>query len=365
MSLLWIDGFDTHGADNANVDNTLMYSGYNYANSCKTHAFTRTGEGMSMDIGFANDHGFRFLHDANISVPVIVGIAFYYTNIIHILSIVGFRSGTIGGSEYNHFEVGLNNSGQIIMLHGTHNSVTAAREIILGGDRNVVFQNGWYYMEVEYLAHATAGYCKCRIDGVERLVYTGNTLNTTASDSSFNAMRISPGNSYSLGVGFPTTWVDDMYYLSREGTNFNDYQGDCVVVSRFPNVDVAPNQMTPLSGTAHYAMVNQTFDDDATYLSTLLNAQEEWFGAPNLPSSVITVLGAQVQSLGKKDAASTSGFQTGARISGGGSTLWSPTKTMNTTYQEKSLLLPTKPGGGAWTVADANNIEFGFKTVPV
>jgi hypothetical protein len=106
----------------------------------------------------------------------------------------------------------------------------------------------WYYFEIKFYAHATAGTIEIHVNG--QSVYSGSGLDTQNSTyESGNRIRLT-------SLSGATTVFDDIYICDGSGSYNNDFLGVIVVESLRPSSDDGAQNWTPSSGSDHYALVD-------------------------------------------------------------------------------------------------------------
>lgn len=207
----------------------------------------------------------------------------------------------------------LESNGTIMAWRGDDPGTTEAGFVHLGTTSEALQPNIWYYLEFKVLVHNSAGTVEVKINGVTR-------MNLTSQDTYIDPGTTSPYPAPFVGwdevvIGHLTASIvnagehiwdfDDLYVADGSaGTATNDvsdFWGDHRIDARRVTADGAMTQMTPLSGSDHFAMVDDPVpDDDATYNSEGTAGQIDTFVVENAPVSGADVDAVQVVYLSRR-----------------------------------------------------------------
>jgi hypothetical protein len=164
------------------------------------------------------------------------------------------------------------------------------------------------------------------------------------------------------GTGSGNYDYDDLYVLDGTGAApLNDLLGDCRVDARYPTAEGASSAWTPLSGTNNALMVDETApDDDTTYNSTPTVGATDTHVVQDAPVPGAALYGVQLCLSHKKSDAGTCSL---APVVRHGTTDYPGTAfNPGTTYVYQVIPYGLNPGtAAAWTEADFNAAEFGYK----
>jgi hypothetical protein len=222
---------------------------------------------------------------------------------------------------------------------------TAANALPPAGD---YYHIGWMVK-----IHDTLGFIHVWIDGV--LVLSLTDIDTKASGNAFaTIVRLNLGQN---------NLVDDYFAFDGSGAENNDWPGTCRVYTGMPDSDDV-SDLTPLSGTDNFAMVDemQNHDTDTTYNHSSTAGDKDLFGT-NLDLPVgSTVLACESRAVIRKDDV---GARTGRAINKSGATQTNATTlTLGTTYALQRIKMDVDPDtGAAWTRAGANALEPGYEVM--
>ena len=216
---------------------------------------------------------------------------------------------------------------------------------------------GWKHIGIDFYVHASSGWAKVYIDGVEELSFTGNT-------GSSDIIQLRVGKLTSANLTWDQYWddiyVDDttgegsatapsplrFYWLSPNGNgNYADWDGsDGNQVDNYQLVDEKP------PSTADYVETNVADEYDSYDVSTLTLALGEYAGA--VIPYVYCIRGETTEEIA-----------VGTRLSGVDSI--GSDQTLNTAFTHGSYRFNrqvNKPGGGAWAQADIDGVEVVVKS---
>jgi hypothetical protein len=350
MSLLFIDGFDHYATADLNKKGWT-----NTSNSPGMIAPTGGRRGGGALSGSMTGDGFEFnVRRSFTSVAtVVVGCAFA----------AQFGVGVIDGGN------------QILLLRDT-NTTQASLYVTFDGILNVylgddassliatsgtpvlTLDGNYDYIEWKYTVDPSAGATEVRVNGVT--VASASGVNTRASaNSSANVLVL--GHWPYLYPYAMTFWYDDLYLLNTSGTANNDFLGDCRVVTLRPVADGSYSDFVPSSGTAHYALVDDTTPDTTDYVSSLTPGDKDSYVFSDVTGSG-SVFGVQVVNGALKD---DGGIRTMANlVKSGASEVQSTPVTPRTSLTYTATVHETDPATSAqWTVAAVNAAEFGVVLV--
>ena len=166
--LLWMDGFDTYGADEDDVDSVIAGAGYTRAENLSMESSTRTGRGMAVEMasGAVSSQVGRIRRAIGTVNEVIVGFAVKVegNNFFTVLNLI---YDNLLGTATTHLGVARNAQAGVSVY--TYSGST--RVLIGASEPNCFFANVWHYIEVKY---KPGSYTVVRIDGATVLSTGGN-----------------------------------------------------------------------------------------------------------------------------------------------------------------------------------------------
>jgi hypothetical protein len=228
---------------------------------------------------------------------------------------------------------------------------------VLGTGTAVLQPNVWYYIEFKCTISDAAGVAVVRVNGVTDInlssVDTKNTANATADQ-------------VQLGGGGPSVnanvdW-DDLYINDNAGSTNNDFLGDVRVEAIFPSGNGNSSVLVGSDGnsTDNYLLVDEAAPNgDTDYVESSTVGDKDTYAYGNMATTAGTVFAVQTVPYARKTDAGVRSIVSVARLSA--TETDGPAQTLSTTYQYLPDIRETKPGGGAWTITDVNNVELGTK----
>lgn len=304
--------------------------------------------------GGRNGNGVRS-QGASFSVPIILpssqewytGFAWFPGNAGDTHSfrnIIAFRDGTT-----LHTDLRINDTGRLFV---TRNGTT------VGPTGTTVLAFGvYYYIELYMKIDDSAGAFEIRINGATEASGTGLDTRNGASAVA-NDIRL-----VNSAGGSIETRYDDWYICDASGSApYNTFLGDVKVETIFPNGNGNTSGMTGSDGnsTDNYLLVDETApNSDTDYVQSASVGTKDTYAMGNLATTSGTVLATMPVPFARKSDAGSRQIYSVARLSGTEED--SAAKTLLDSYTYLPDIRTTKPGGGAWTIADVNSAEFGPK----
>jgi hypothetical protein len=350
MALLWIEGFDSYATGGTSVDALLTTEGYQFSGGCVIDSNTASGQGYCMKQ--AQRAGGLQMQLVADKTAIITGIRIKYDPIATNIGILYFYY-----NSSTQFGVGVNSAGQLTILQSTNNSVEQVTTVVGGSAYNTLFPNTWYYLEVKYIPHHSAGSIEVKINGSVVASYSGNTMSTDTGVLANATNRIVLCMATNI-VPSVNVYYDDWYVLDN-GPGLSNYLGDLVVVTTFPIGDAGPNAMSATGGTGTHASAVTGLEDDTRYLTATATGVLEMFGISNLPASVVGVTAAQVHARAKCDSAATTPLEV---VVAKGTATISAAKTLTTSFTSYDLMLESTPDGTAWNPTNAQALVVGVES---
>lgn len=336
MAILFLDGFDHY--------NSILEK-WDYHNSYNPSFPAGRFGGQAFSVG--NDPGitYRSLNDT----------LTYYTTLI---AGCAWYAGS-GAASQGHTPFGFMRDGQeqfmVKLTANSHFSVYRQGTLIAeeGAVRPLY---AWYYIELKVVfATGATGSYELRVNGAT--VLSAGSVQTAVTNANANQLFMS--NAYA-----GTSYRDDLYVIDTSGgAPQNDFLGDIRVETLYPNGNGSSSMLVGSDGNSidNYLLVDEhPADDDTTYVGSATINDKDTYNYDPLVSTTGTIYGVQTNVRAKKsDAGSRSiapVLKSGANETVGANAVLS-SSWLNITEQ----VFPTKPGGGAWTIADVNAAEFGVK----
>jgi hypothetical protein len=216
----------------------------------------------------------------------------------------------------------------------------------------------WHYIEAKATLSDTVGVVQIKVDEVLVVNLSGQDTKNGGTKTVFDRLD--------LGIGTGTSpHYDDLYICNGAGSVNNDFLGDCVVETLYPNGDGNYSVLVGSDGNSvsNYALVNETTPDTTSYVGSSTTGDKDSYAFGDLTHTSGTIKGVQTRILAAKTDAGARSFRSFARSAGtdsGGTDI-----PMSTTYTAYDEVRETDPGtAAAWTVSGVNAAEFGFEVRP-
>jgi hypothetical protein len=306
-------------------------------NSPAITASGRFGSGMTN----AADGNSRILRTLDAQPTWIIGAAVSFSGGFG----VPFQHLTLNDAGTEQVSVRVNASGQLIISRA--GTTLATGTTVLSVD---VFN----YIELKATIN-NSGTAVVHLNGVLEISFSGDTQNT--ANATANGIQL-----FGNGAGSTIT-IDDLYVCDGTGSApTNDFLGDVRIEALFPSGNGNSSQFDGSDGnsTDNYLLVDEaTPDDDTTYVQSADVGDKDTYAYTNLVTSSGSVYGIQMLPYARKTDAGSRQIVSTARLSAVETD--SLAKALPDGYTYLPDIRETKPGGGAWTITDVNNSEFGQK----
>jgi hypothetical protein len=230
---------------------------------------------------------------------------------------------------------------------------------VLGTGTTVVTSGVWHFVEVKFTIDDTAGVAVLRLNSVEEINLSAvDTRNgATASANQIRFMHHTGGGTD------PVSQYDDIYICDATGSVNNDFLGDCRTVSVLPNANGNSSQLVGNDGnsTDNYLLVDEaTPNSDTDYVESSTVGDKDTYNFASHGITVPgTVHGVQTFLHAKRTDAGPRSVCAVARLSS--TEVDGANHALGPAYAGFTHVYETKPGGGAWALADIDNAEFGVK----
>lgn len=202
----------------------------------------------------------------------------------------------------------------------------------------------WHHYKVYMYVDNTVGRMKMEVDNVLFIDFTGDTQPSTTNTFNFVSFFTEGG----------TVYLDDL--IIDDAQNWVDVRFNGLI----PNSDVTTD-WTPSTGSTHYTLVDEVPYDDADYLETNTDAQQEvygltdWTGTNKTPQMTVT----WVRAL--KTTADTQKLK--LIVKSGATTDVGAAQDVYTTATYLSRIDETDPNTGvAWTDSGVDAMQIGYES---
>lgn len=333
MTLLFMDGFDHY----ATADITKKWTTASIGSIASTSG-RRGGGAVSLNSGTQS-----LSKAITSSGTVIIGFAFKTTTSTSVKLLTLFESTTA------HITLQWN-AGYLKVYRGTDGGT------LLGTGTTSVTASSYTYVEIKAKINDTTGTIDVYINGVAD---AGLALSGIDTRNGGTAGTIDSVTFYNANTS-QTGYIDDIYICNNSGATNNSFLGDCRIDTILPSGDGNYTDFTPSTGTAHYALVDESTPNTTDYNSSATSGNRDSYTFPDLAGlSSQTVYGIQINAAALKSDAGARSLGTMSRLSstdkdGAGAAL-------GTSQAYVSEIQETDPASAAWTEANVNAAEFGVK----
>lgn len=361
MALLFMDTFD-HYSTTADLSRkwTGEMSGANQVavSSTRAGALLYPGGGQT---AFQNSGGnnvglYKTLPSAY--ATGIVGVWVYFVSLpssTHHFIAMGDTGGGLGIGN-SQITLGGDGAGKLIIYRGGSNGTAGT---VLATSVNNLSTGVWYHIEMKVTINNATGAYEVRVNGTSvgwiPAATGANTRNGT--NNSFNEIHFNQG----------TAGVSDLklvYVCDTTGTSANDFLGVCRGVVLHTSSGGNYSQWTSSTGANFWQVMDSYFipDGDLSYNASATVNQIDTFNFQDLPSASGTIHAIQHVQQAKQDGGAARSFAPVSRISA--TDYVATTKFLAGTYTFYMEPVSVSPATGvAWTVAELNAAEFGYKLI--
>lgn len=209
----------------------------------------------------------------------------------------------------------------------------------------VLTANAWNHVEAKVKIHGSTGTVEVRVNGATVLALSGQN---TGSAGETSQVRFDVNGAFTLGY-----YLDDLVAWDTSGSLNNDFVGDVKVFTDLPNADTADVDWTPLTGSDRYAMIDEVpADGDTSYDESTTAGDKMGVTFPALDAAVAQVLGVILVTKTKKTDAGACTLQ--VSIDSGGSQDAGAANPITTAYTYRFDVFETDPDTAApWVPAAA------------
>lgn len=343
MSLLWIDGFDSYGTSVGNQVSPAGVLAQKYSGA-DANTYIRVGDGLwsGYSLQLSNSTPAPTTPSINTHATLIVGFWYKHTHTTDTSSnVVSLRDGSTSNMFLRLDPV----NGKMQVYAGASTLVT---------EFDYVDSSAWQFIEFK-ITVADAGSYEVRVGGETKA--SGSRDTKYGSNNYCDNVRLF-GNSLNNAYNF----YDHLYICNGAGSTQNDFLGPVKVVTVRPSGDTAEADWTTQSGTDHYAMVDESVqDDDTTYVEAGTSGHYDLYQYSNPADLGSTIHGIQINTDCKETDATTFSLKT--VIESDGTTSEDTAQAIGSaSYKTLRRLAVTDPKtGSAWTSSGINAAQFGVK----
>lgn len=216
---------------------------------------------------------------------------------------------------------------------------------------SVAITSGWHWMDVRFKHSSTVGEVEIWMDEAQVSLITAQdtTKNTTSALTYASLGDGSDGVTLSLIV--------DDWLIYTPGSRL----GDSRIETMVPTSDSSPNDGTPSTGSAHYAVVDEPQWNTSDYI-TMPNTSgdKEVYGHASISSAPTTVHAVKVLLVSQKSNAGS--FQLEPLVISSGTEADGSAQNLQTTWGVQQSIFDVDPHtSAAWAYAAVNATTFGYK----
>lgn len=226
--------------------------------------------------------------------------------------------------------------------------------VVLGTSGVALTLNTWHYLELKVTIADSGGNAAVRVDGVERINFTGDTRNGGTS-TLIDAVQLHGGSN-------TTPAFDDLYIVDTNGSVNNDFLGDIRIETLYPNANGSSSQFVGSDGDSidNYQLVNEAGAPNTTnYVSSSTVGQKDTYGFTDLSATSGSVKGVQVSIYAVKTDSGVRDVRSVVRS--GAVEAYGTTSPLQMTHNTHLHIQETDPATGApWSISAVNTAEFGI-----
>jgi hypothetical protein len=346
MSILWMDGFE---------DNLWVSTGGVYLDHLGYPAGTIYSDRVGTSFGRLGSSGLRVGDSANTELvkylvmsgdTIIIGFALRIQDHGATTGEYLMLAADGGGWQWN---IRVDENGTIKWGLSTGSATQSSSP-------GAVPDQTWCYLEVKIKHSNTVGTVDIKVNGESVLSVSGIDTQAT-SNSSIDRINIG-------GVGggwLHDVYIDDLYILDGSGTDNNDFLGDVIVESLFPDGNGNSSGMTGSDGnsTDNYLLVDEKPVDTSDYVGGSTEGDKDTYTLDNLTAATSdTVYGLMVITVEQKDDAGSKFMRSVVRR--GSTDYVSSSRALNTSWAAAFVIWEQDPSTSvAWTVTNINGMEAG------
>ena len=338
MAMLFCEGFEQY-ADQADFLRSIWKT--QFAGGITGFAAGRHG-GQALQLHSANQ---SVAFPADGGVEYFIGVAVNFTG----ASVAAMPIIQLQALDIVQFAVNVTAAGELEVVADTQLDITSGLGLTFGI---------WYYIELHVLIDATVGEFEVKVNGATQL--GPSTGEDTARVQGPNIHKIILQQN---GTNQPT--YDDFYLLDATGLTNNDFLGDIIVETVFPDGDGNRNDMTRVGGGLNnFEAVDDgaTPDDDSTYNHGNVVGDDELYTFGDLTGSGFQIDTVHAVGVSNHFRSADAGLRTIKALARSNVTeVEGASQGSNASYRYSQHVYETDPdGGGAWDEAAVNAAEFGI-----
>lgn len=219
--------------------------------------------------------------------------------------------------------------------------------------------NAYHHVEIQMVAHTSAGTLKVWIDGVL-------DINVTATDTSdavsgdctiFDYVQF---GGCSRNPALSSVWIDDPIVWDDQGSGFTGHLPDKHRIRvTIPSANGSANDFTPSTGSNYQCVDDVMSDDDTTFVESSTVGHEDRYTFSNVGFSPGLIYAMVIQSAIRRTGIKAMNARGLAGL--GGIDAFSSVKVVTPGYLKHQFVLEVAPDGTDWTAQKAALSEFGVE----
>jgi hypothetical protein len=272
--------------------------------------------------------------------------------------IVGIRFKTITTTSWQLVDFGSNFRAiqtRLRILLADQVELRRGSGTVLDTSASVLSEDTWHFVEIKLeLVQATGSY-EVKVDGNSVFSDAGpvDVLEGTETTCDFIRVWLTPH-----------WYVDEIYILNTDGSVNNDYLGIYTRIEPYyPDEDGTTSDWTPSAGSDHYALVDETSESTANYVSSGTITDLDLFKFTDI-TATDTIHAVKLETyIGLSEVAGVRDARIQA-VSGVTTSNGATFGVVDQTEQVESRILETDPNTSSlWLQAGLNAAEFGVEVM--
>jgi hypothetical protein len=224
----------------------------------------------------------------------------------------------------------------------------------IGSTATSFYSSTWFLIEIHVILHASSGLIHVRVNGLDDLIYTGNTI----------AAGYSTITNFFMFTSYTGTWIDDFIINDNTGSINNSWMGGSKIVGLSPIGPGSSSQWTPSVGL-NWQCVDEIPISITDYVTGNIAGMLDLYDLASLPAGVcsdVSLLGVKVFNSVIRSGITVSYIENSLRTNN--SNTFSPSITVPANAIVQSTIWDLNPvTGTTWTYIDVNALESGVKVV--
>jgi len=259
-------------------------------------------------------------------------------------------------SNYSFFRINNDSNGNLTFGIYTNNAFKNPETYQLNADQ-------WYYIEVKFRCHSSAGIGQLRID--EQLLYswTGDNTDSPLVNPPYDLdyCGFTFGEDYQEPLY--STEIDDIYIADNQGTENNDFLGDIRIDAIHPSGAGNYTQLTPSTGS-NYQCVDEVAIDESDYVEGANAGDKDSYSYQSVPTDLddTGIIGLQIRNFSQRTATADN-IKLDPFIRTGSTDYSQTAQDLPDSFGEVrgDIVLDDPSDSNSWTQAKINACEFGME----